>query len=66
MISDNIGNNPNEVFNKIIDKNGRIIQLYIGKFIEDKIKYRDELREIAQTKGYRIREYIEKSLAYDK
>ena len=65
-IADNIGNNPNEVFNKIIDKNGRIIQPYTDKFIEDKIKYRDELREIAQTKGYSSREYIEKRLAYDK
>ena len=65
-IKNNIGDNPNEVFNKIIDKDGRIIQPYTDKFIEDKIKFRDELREIAQTKGYSSREYIEKRLAYDK
>ena len=65
-IKNNIGDNPNEVFNKIIDKDGRIIQPYTDKFIEDKIKFRDELREIAQTKGYGGREYIEKRLAYDK
>ena len=65
-IKNNIGDNPNEVFNKIIDKDGRIIQPFTDKFIEDKIKFRDELREIAQTKGYGSREYIEKRLAYDK
>ena len=65
-IKNNIGDNPNEVFNKIIDKDGRIIQPYTDKFIEDKIKFRDELREIAQTKGYGSREYIEKRLVYDK
>ena len=65
-IKNNIGDNPNEVFSKIIDKDGKIIQPFTDKFIEDKIKFRDELREIAQTKGYSSREYIEKRLAYDK
>lgn len=65
-IKNNIGDNPNEVFNKIIDKDGKIIQPYTDKFIEDKIKYRDELKEIAQSKGYGSKEYFEKRLAYDK
>lgn len=65
-IAKNIGTNPNEIFNKIIDKDGRIIQPFTDKFIEDKVKYRDELREISQSKGFGSKEYFEKKLAYDK
>lgn len=65
-IKNNIGDNPNEIFNKIIDKDGKIIQPFTDKFFEDKIKYRDELREIAQSKGYGSKEYIIKRLEYDK
>ena len=65
-IKDNIGDNPNEVFNKIIDDDGRIIQPFTDKFLEDKIKLKDELKSIEQTYGAGSKEFFLKKLEYDK
>ena len=65
-IADNIGNNANDIFRKIIDDDGRIIQPYTDKFLEDKYKLKDELRNIEQTYGAGSEQYFKKKLEYDK
>lgn len=65
-IKDNIGDNANEIFNKIIDENGKIIQPYSDKFLEDKYRFKEELKDIEQTYGRDSVEYFKKDLEYKK
>lgn len=66
FIKNEIGDNSNEIFRKLIDKNGKIIQPYTDEYIEDYYKFKDELVDLEVSKGRYSKEYFEKKLAFDK
>ena len=66
FIKNEIGDNSNEIFRKLIDKNGKIIQPYTDKYIEDYYKFKDELVDLEISKGRYSKEYFEKKIAFDK
>jgi len=65
-ISDNIGSNPNEVFNKIVDENGKLIQPFTDAYIDDFNRQRIELQQIEDTEGRFSANYFLKKLEFDK
>ena len=65
-IKDNIGENPNSVFEKIIDEDGRLIRPYTDTYLEDRSKFVQELNDIENRFGKDSVQYFEKKLAYDK
>lgn len=65
-ISENLTGKFNDVANKIIDENGRFIMPYSDKFIEDRDKFREELKSTQDLYGRDSIQYFDKKLAYDK
>ena len=65
-IKDNIKGNVNDVYNKIIDDNGRLLLPYNESFIKDKYQFIDELNLIRQTKGVDSEEYKRKEIEFKK
>ena len=65
-IKDNIKGDVNEVYNKIIDENGKLLLPYNESFIKDKYQFIDELNLLRETKGVDSEEYRRKEIEFKK
>ena len=65
-IKDNIKGDVNDVYNKIIDENGRLLLPYNESFIKDKYQFIDDLNLLRQTKGVDSEEYKRKEIEFKK